>query len=202
MIPTGPTANLHALKRNRDGLVELAPNHFIPEPKEDDEQKALIAHCRAPDTVCAFPGAERLYSTRNGIPLRPVLRIKNRQMGLTPGIPDLHLPVSRGGHPAGEKHPAGDALDQRPVPFHSLYIELKRLVTGSPSDEEVEWLTFLRCEGNAAFIAHGRWEAWAIIRWYLEGAVAPPDMTASPVKERWGRTLLVQRPMRLDFSLG
>ena len=173
---------LEKLKRNKEGLIELAPGHFIREPIEDDEQKAIIAHCRFKVTREEFPGVERLYSTRNGIPLRPSLRIKNQAMGLTPGILDLSLLTSRGG-------------------YHGLQLELKRMVTGSPTPEETDWLTHLTQEGFAAFVAHGRYEAWAIIRWYMTGAFYPRVAPTDEAMKKFGKTLLTQYPMNLDFSL-
>lgn len=171
--------NLAQLRINSDKTIELSPGNFLTEPLEWKEQEALIAQSRAPDVKKTMPGLERLYCIPNGVPLVPRLRVKMQKMGLTSGVPDLHLPLARRG-------------------YNSLYIELKRLVSGSPSEAELEWITFLRREGHAAWVAHGRWEAWAILRWYYQCEVEEDICGAKDM--RLGRTLLTQFPMNLDFS--
>lgn len=173
------------LKRNTEGMVELSPGHFILEPRESTEQEALIAQCRAIDTLVKCPDMGRLYCIPNGVPLVPKLRIKMKKMGLTPGIPDLHLPVARSNG------------------YHSLYIELKRMVSGKLTDEEKEWIYYLRSQGNAAFVAYGRYEAWAILAWYLN-IYNNIMMDYNPIylrdEPRPGRILLHRFPINLDFS--
>lgn len=169
------------LKINSTKTIELSPGNFIAEPLEWREQAALIAQTRAPDVLKLYPHMNRLYCVPNGIPLVPALRMKMQRMGLTPGIPDLHWPVSRG-------------------PYNSLYIELKRLVSGSLSDAEKEWVEFLRSEGHAVHLAHGRWEAYATLLWY--NSIPTGETYVPPGGEplRKGREIMIGLPMNLDFS--
>lgn len=60
-------------------------------------------------------------------------------MGVKAGVPDLCLPVARGG-------------------CHGLYIELKRAEAGRASAAQEEWIMELRRQGYAAEVCHG-WEA-------------------------------------------
>lgn len=72
-----------------------------------------------------------------------------RKEGVRSGVPDVHLPVARGG-------------------YHSLYIELKREYGGkAPTDEQVEWAKKLILYGNRVVVAHGFDEARAAIEEYL-----------------------------------
>lgn len=70
--------------------------------------------------------------------------------GVRAGVPDLCLPVSRGG-------------------YHGLYIELKRISGGRVSPEQRKWLESLRQEGYMAVVCHGWDEARHTIESYLDG---------------------------------
>ena len=67
---------------------------------------------------------------------------------MKPGVPDLCLPVARGG-------------------YHGLYIELKRAVGGILSDEQKWWIDELKSQGYAAIVCHGAEEAIRTIKEYL-----------------------------------
>lgn len=67
---------------------------------------------------------------------------------LKSGIPDLCLPVARGGN-------------------HELYIELKRQCGGRISEEQVRWINGLLKQGYAAAICKGWQEAADVIIDYL-----------------------------------
>ena len=60
-------------------------------------------------------------------------------MGVKAGVPDLFMPVARGG-------------------FHGLFIEMKRSAGGRLSDAQNEWIDRLRAEGYLAEVCAG-WEA-------------------------------------------
>lgn len=64
-----------------------------------------------------------------------------RAEGLRRGVPDICLPVARGG-------------------YHGLYIELKRLHGGRVSPEQLEWIDALNQQGYCACVCKG-WEAAA-----------------------------------------
>lgn len=71
-----------------------------------------------------------------------------KRQGVKAGVPDLHLPVSRG-------------------KYHSLYIEMKT-DKGRPTETQKEWLDALNAEGNMAVICHSAEEAIAVIKLYLK----------------------------------
>ena len=72
-----------------------------------------------------------------------------RRMGLKRGVPDLCLPVARGG-------------------WHGLFIEMKS-AKGRPTPEQREWCKALQEQGYAAIIAHGWREAAEQIEAYIKG---------------------------------
>ncbi len=71
-----------------------------------------------------------------------------KRMGVKPGVPDLCLPVARGGH-------------------HGLYVELKRRDGSRVSSEQRAWLAALHAGGYCALVAEGHEQAIAAIRDYL-----------------------------------
>ena len=70
--------------------------------------------------------------------------------GLKKGVPDVCLPVARGG-------------------CHGLYIELKRERSGRATPEQVAWMDALMAEGYAVSLCHGWERAAEAIETYLEG---------------------------------
>lgn len=74
-----------------------------------------------------------------------------RLMGVKPGVPDMLLPVARGG-------------------FHGLWIELKRVKNGVVSAAQAGWLEALRAQGYEARVCRGWQEAADAILEYLGGA--------------------------------
>jgi hypothetical protein len=57
-----------------------------------------------------------------------------------------------------------------PVPsgrYHGLYIELKRQKGGKTSQNQLDWLNYLREKGYYAEVAHGFDEAREIVLHYL-----------------------------------
>lgn len=73
---------------------------------------------------------------------------KLKQEGVKAGVPDLVLPVSRGG-------------------YHGLYIELK-VGKNKPTKEQKEWLEALKQEGYYATWCVGSEAAIKIIEEYLQ----------------------------------
>ncbi len=111
-------------------------------PLERDEQAAVIAWADS------HPEAWVLYANVNG-QYRPGQR---PEPGMRPGIPDLFLPLPRGG-------------------AHGLFIELKRS-NGKPSDvrdDQKFWIETLLNRGYWAVVCNGADEAIAEIECYLQG---------------------------------
>ena len=71
-----------------------------------------------------------------------------RMQGVKPGIPDIFLPVARGG-------------------WHGLYIEMKRRNGGRLSDEQAAMLEALREQGYCAWVCKGANDAIDLITEYL-----------------------------------
>lgn len=71
----------------------------------------------------------------------------DKAMGVKKGVPDLCLPVARGG-------------------FHGLYIEMKT-PSGKASEAQRWWVTRLTEQGYRAVVCHGYDAAVAELCWYL-----------------------------------
>lgn len=71
--------------------------------------------------------------------------------GLKPGVPDLCLPVARGG-------------------FHGLYIELKAQ-GGRPTANQEQWIEKLTAQGYLAKVCVGFESAQHLIESYLKGEI-------------------------------
>lgn len=71
----------------------------------------------------------------------------DKAMGVKKGVPDLCLPVTRGG-------------------FHGLYIEMKT-PSGKASEAQRWWVTRLTEQGYRAVVCHGYDTAVAELCWYL-----------------------------------
>ena len=97
-----------------------------------------------------FPDLRLLYAIPNGGSRHPLEAINLKKQGVKPGVPDICLPVPRGG-------------------IGALYIELKREKGGKASDEQKAWIEALDAVGNAAYICEGCDEAWKVIKEYLHG---------------------------------
>ena len=59
-----------------------------------------------------------------------------KQLGMSPGFPDVEIPVPRGG-------------------YHGLYIELKPLKGGKTQDNQLAWQAYLRSQGYCSEIIRG-----------------------------------------------
>ena len=70
-----------------------------------------------------------------------------KKQGVKPGVPDLFVPVARGG-------------------YHGLFIEMKD-GRNKPTDKQAEWIALLRDEGYAAFVCYGAGNAMACADWYM-----------------------------------
>lgn len=73
--------------------------------------------------------------------------VRNRQMGMRKGVPDLCLPIPMNG-------------------YHGLYIELKT-ITGRASAEQKRWIEALNTFGYKACICKGFNETISILKEYM-----------------------------------
>jgi len=101
---------------------------------ENSEQKQLI------QWVKQYPWGQFLFHICNESVGGYGWTVRNRQMGVRKGVPDLCLPI-----PTKE--------------YHGLFIEMKA-GKGKPSEEQKDWINFLNTVGYKAVICNG-WKAAA-----------------------------------------
>ena len=116
-------------------------------PTENAEQAALMEWARLSEWKC--PELKLLHAIPNGGLRDARTAAILARTGVKSGVPDLCLPVARGG-------------------FHGLYIELKRLKGGMLSINQKTWLGLLSKEGYKAVMCRGWLEARDTILNYLE----------------------------------
>lgn len=109
-------------------------------PTEAEEQATLFQWADAHPVACV------MYANVNG----QYRRGQRPEPGLKAGVPDVFLPVARGGK-------------------HGLYIELKRRKGGKVSEAQKGWMHTLREQGYAVELSYGADEAIALVERYLEG---------------------------------
>lgn len=117
-------------------------------PKEEEEQIALFNWAQLKSAT--VPELALMYHIPNGGSRGKVEAARFKAAGVKAGVPDICLPVARGGK-------------------HGLYIELKRLKGGKVSDTQTDWIASLREQGYRAEVCCG-WKAAAdVIEEYLKG---------------------------------
>ena len=113
--------------------------------REEHEQQAVI------EWACwmmgKYPELRWLYHTPNGGKRDKATAATLKSIGVKAGVPDLCLPVARGG-------------------YHGLYIEMKA-DGGRTSAEQREWLEGLREQGYEAIVRVGADAAIDAIEEYL-----------------------------------
>ena len=110
---------------------------------ESQEQKQLIQWCRTD------PRLQYLFHIPNESIGGQGWIVRNRQMGVKPGVPDLFYPVPLHG-------------------FHGLFIEMKTK-TGRTSEAQKKWLKVLEQMGYKTAVCHGWEEAKAVLEEYVYG---------------------------------
>lgn len=106
-------------------------------PLESVEQKTLFQWARL--AARTHPELNLLLAVPNGGSRDPREARHLKEQGVKPGVPDLVLPVPRGG-------------------FAALWIELKRRKGGRVSEEQRAWIHALNRAGNRAVVCAG-WDA-------------------------------------------
>ncbi|MBK8987407.1 MAG: VRR-NUC domain-containing protein [Chloroflexi bacterium] len=112
---------------------------------EHDEQAALFGWVELQANL--YPPLRLLHAIPNGGHRHPVVAAKMKAEGVKRGVPDLCLPVARGG-------------------FHGLYIEMK-FGRNRPSDEQLWWLEALAGQGYKTAVCWSFEAAQRIILEYL-----------------------------------
>jgi hypothetical protein len=123
---------------------------------EHSHQVGLMAWSSLPDVREMFPELRWLYAIANGgsrgdtDQSRRIEGGKMKAEGVKTGVSDLKLPVKRG-------------------EWSGLYIELKKMPGKGvgPSDDQTEFIEFVRSQGYAACVCYGWQEARNTIIAYL-----------------------------------
>ena len=115
-------------------------------PYEADEQKAIFEWIGY--NIGRFPEMELCLHIPNGGYRNPREAHNLRLQGVKSGVPDLFLPVARGG-------------------WHGLFIELKRQKGGRLSEDQKAWIDALNEQHYYATVAQGAEEACDVIFKYL-----------------------------------
>ena len=109
---------------------------------ETQEQKQLLQWCRSD------PRLQYLFHIPNESVGGQGWLIRNRQLGVRAGVPDLFYPVPLNG-------------------FHGLFIEMKAS-NGQVRPEQKRWLDALETFGYKCVVAHGWIEAKEALEEYLD----------------------------------
>jgi hypothetical protein len=116
---------------------------------DDDKSYGYGGKTYAEETYYTAPclPLDLLYAIPNGGERNVLVAAKLKAEGVRAGVPDLHMPVARGGH-------------------HSLYIEMKK-TGGRLSDVQIRFIAALEAAGNKVVVAYGWKEAVEAIKQYL-----------------------------------
>lgn len=119
-------------------------------PLEDDEQESVFQWANIFET--RYPELRWLHAIPNGGSRNPIEAAKLKRMGVKAGVPDIELPVAKGG-------------------YTGLHIELKRMEGGRVSLLQKEWIEGLSELGRLAAVCKGAREAIPLIEKYLRGEI-------------------------------
>lgn len=115
-------------------------------PLEDLEQELVMRWANGQATN--WPELALLHHVPNGGLRGKCQAAALKRQGVKPGVPDLCLPVARGG-------------------YHGLYVEMKRRDGGRVSSEQKAWLAALHAQGYSVAVAEGHEQAIAVLKDYL-----------------------------------
>lgn len=114
---------------------------------ERHHQQAVIKWAMQPSIRERWPELALLHHIKNETTGGAAEVAADKTMGVKKGVPDLCLPVARGG-------------------FHGMYIEMKT-PSGKASDAQRWWMMELTKQGYRAVVCHGYDAAVAELCWYL-----------------------------------
>lgn len=114
---------------------------------ERQHQQAVMKWARQPSIRERWPELALLHHIKNETTGGAAEVAADKAMGVKKGVPDLCLPVARGG-------------------FHGLYIEMKT-PSGRASEAQRWWGMALKEQGYRAVVCHGYDAAVAELCWYL-----------------------------------
>jgi len=117
--------------------------------READIQRAVFMWSKQPAVRAQYPELALLHHIKNETVGDAKQIAVDKAEGVKKGVPDLCLPVPRGG-------------------YHGLYIELKT-AKGRATDEQKWWLLKLSLQGYKAVLCKGYEAAVKEILKYMEG---------------------------------
>lgn len=112
-------------------------------------QCALIVWANSGHVLDHYPELEWLYANPLGGYRPPKVAAEMKAEGAKAGVPDLTLPVPKGG-------------------AHGLYIEMK-IGDNKPTEDQRRWINFLRSQGYRVEVCYGEEEAKEVLISYLTG---------------------------------
>jgi hypothetical protein len=115
--------------------------------KQEEHETQCEIFRWAETEIVRHPELKYMFSTLNGVRLNIGQAVKAKKAGNKKGVPDIWLPVKRG-------------------QYSGLVIELKSM-TGTASDEQLEWIAFLQAQGYRACLCFGFMESVNTIKGYL-----------------------------------
>lgn len=127
--------------------METPKRRYVPH--EGNEQEALFAW--ALYAAGAMPELGLMFHVPNGGSRNRIEAAKLKRQGVRAGVPDICLPVARGG-------------------FHGLFVELK-YGRNKATDRQTAWLDALRSQGYLAVECVGWDTAREVITKYLKGEI-------------------------------
>lgn len=114
---------------------------------EASQQKALFCWSALPETRQEFPELKFIFAVPNGGTRNKIEAANLKAQGVKSGVPDICLPVPRGG-------------------CHALFIELK-VPGGKMNDTQYEYKDFLLSQGYVCEVCIGWNQARNVILSYL-----------------------------------
>lgn len=117
----------------------MAKQLKAPLPYEWQEQVTVIQYCQYNNILCNHTPNEGKRSVQEGRKLK--------QMGLSPGFPDISILEPKG-------------------KYHGLYIEMKRK-GNKPSDNQMSWIMELRKRNYCATVCYSADDAITLIERYM-----------------------------------
>ena len=134
----------------------ITPESYAKD-SEESHQIALFMWAALPEVRSRYPELRWLAHVPNGGQRSKSQGARLKAGGVKPGVPDLILPL-------------------RKILWAGLWIELKKPTQkpvrvgskGGVSDEQSEWIAWLRSQGYACMVAYGWLEARDCLVQYLE----------------------------------
>lgn len=143
--PRAPQGSAPTVREIAERSARLAAKASLA-PLESVEQQALALW--ALHESRRRPELELLFAVPNGGWRAPKTAAKLKAEGAKPGVPDLVLPVARGG-------------------YFGLFVEMKRVAHGTASASQRAWHARLGAEGYRVELCRGAEAAQAAILAYL-----------------------------------